>query len=76
VSTKANGFYRENYGLIGPLEFNAQGIGLQSNDIAQTKSQSGNTVTSSNFREDVTTDGFLNSGDIGLVKSKSGTALP
>ena len=49
---------------------------VNSGDIAQTKSQSGNTVTSSNFREDVTTDGFLNSGDIGLVKSKSGTALP
>lgn len=49
---------------------------VNSGDIAQTKSQSGNTVTISNFREDVTTDGFLNSGDIALVKSKAGTALP
>ena len=49
---------------------------VNSGDIAQTKSQSGATVTISNFREDVTTDGFLNSGDIALVKSKSGTALP
>ncbi len=49
---------------------------VNSGDISQTKSQSGNTVTSSNFREDVTTDGSINSGDISLVKSKSGTALP
>ena len=30
----------------------------------------------SNFREDVNLDGSINSADIGLVKSKSGTALP
>jgi hypothetical protein len=47
-----------------------------SGDIAQTKSQSGQFLTSSNFREDVTVDGNLNSGDIALVKSKSGTAVP
>lgn len=40
------------------------------------KSQSGAAVTNSNFREDVTADGFINSADISLVKSKSGTALP
>jgi hypothetical protein len=49
---------------------------VNSTDIAQTKSQSGQLVTSSNFREDVTVDGNLNSTDIALVKSKSGTALP
>jgi hypothetical protein len=49
---------------------------VNSADIAQTKSQSGQAVTSSNFREDVTVDGTLNSSDIALVKSKSGTALP
>ena len=49
---------------------------VNSADISQTKSQSGQPVTSANFREDVNTDGFLNSGDISLVKSKSGTALP
>ncbi|MEY2546647.1 MAG: hypothetical protein QOG48_1764, partial [Verrucomicrobiota bacterium] len=47
-----------------------------STDIAQTKSQSGQLVTGSNFREDVTFDGNINSTDIALVKSKSGTALP
>jgi hypothetical protein len=54
---------------------NADGF-VNSGDIAQTKSQSGQFVSSSNFREDVTADGNLNSGDIALVKSKSGTALP
>jgi hypothetical protein len=49
---------------------------VNSTDIAQTKSQSGQLVTASNFREDVTFDGNVNSTDIALVKSKSGTALP
>jgi hypothetical protein len=49
---------------------------VNSADIGQTKSQSGQSVNGSNFREDVNADGFLNSADIGLVKSKSGTALP
>ena len=45
-------------------------------DVSQTKSQSGNAVTSSNFREDVNVDGFIDAIDVSLVKSKSGTALP
>jgi uncharacterized delta-60 repeat protein len=49
---------------------------VNSADISQTKSQSGNAVTAGNFREDVNADGFINSADISLVKSKSGTALP
>ncbi len=49
---------------------------VNAGDIGQTKSQSGNAVTASNFREDVTVDGSINAGDIGLVKSKSGTGLP
>ncbi len=49
---------------------------VNSADVGQTKSESGNVVTSANFREDVNVDGDLNSGDVGLVKSKSGTALP
>lgn len=49
---------------------------VNSADISQTKSQSGQTVGESNFREDVNTDGFINSADISSVKSKSGTALP
>ncbi len=49
---------------------------VNSADITQTKSRSGQAVSSTNFRSDVTVDGNLNSADISLVKSKSGTALP
>jgi hypothetical protein len=49
---------------------------VNSSDIAQTQSQSGQPVTSFNFREDVTVNGSINSSDIALVQSKSGTALP
>jgi hypothetical protein len=59
--------------LLG--DTNADGF-VNSADISQTKSQSGQPVGASNFREDLNTDSFLNSADISLVKSKSGTALP
>ena len=49
---------------------------VNSSDISQTKSQSGQAVTASNFRQDVAVSGSINSSDISLVKSKSGTALP
>lgn len=49
---------------------------VNSADISQTKSQSGQPLSVNNFREDVTADGNLNSADISIVKSKSGTALP
>jgi hypothetical protein len=49
---------------------------VNSSDIAQTQSQSGQPVTSSNFREDVTVNGLINSSDVAFVQSKSGTALP
>ncbi len=59
--------------LIGDTNSDAS---VNSGDVGQTKSESGNTVTGANFREDVNADGDINSGDVGLVKSKSGTALP
>jgi hypothetical protein len=49
---------------------------VNSSDIAQTQSQSGQPVTSDNFREDVTVNGLINSSDIAVVQSRSGTALP
>ena len=49
---------------------------VNSSDISQTKSQSGQAVSASNFRQDVTANGSINSSDISLVKSRSGTALP
>ena len=49
---------------------------VNSSDVSQTKSRSGQTISTTNFRSDVTVDGTLNSSDVSLVKSKSGTALP
>ena len=48
---------------------------VDSVDTSQTKSQSGNAVTGSNYREDVNVDGFIDAVDLSLVKSKSGTSL-
>jgi hypothetical protein len=59
--------------LIGDV--NASGR-VDSGDVSSTKQQSGQSVTASNFREDVNTDGFINSADSSLVSFKSGTALP
>jgi hypothetical protein len=49
---------------------------VNASDVTQTKAQSGSPVTSANFREDVTVNGSIGSGDISLVKSKSGNGLP
>ena len=49
---------------------------VNSSDISQAKSQSGQAVTGANFRQDVTVNGSINSSDISLVKSQSGTGLP
>jgi hypothetical protein len=59
--------------LIGDTTGNGA---VNSSDIAQTQSQSGQSVTASNFREDVTVNGLINSSDIATVQSKSGTGLP
>src|SRR2546430_9362586 len=59
--------------LVGDTTANGT---VNSSDIAQTQSQSGQPVTVDNFREDVTVNGSINSSDIALVQSQSGTALP
>jgi hypothetical protein len=59
--------------LLGDV--NGNGF-VNSADISQAKSLSGEPVSASNYRSDINEDGFLNSADIALVKSKSGTALP
>ena len=64
-------------GTMGVLLGDTTGDGsVNSADISQTKSRSGQVVGGGNFRSDVTVDGSLNSADISFVKSKSGTALP
>jgi hypothetical protein len=58
--------------LVGDTTGNGS---VNSSDISQTQSQSGQPVTSDNFREDVTANGLINSSDIALVQSKSGTSV-
>ncbi len=59
--------------LVGDTNGNGS---VNAGDIGQTKAQSGQTTTGSNFRTDVNASGAISAADIGLVKSKSGTSLP
>jgi hypothetical protein len=59
--------------LIGDVNGNAV---VNASDVSLTKSQVGNPVTSSNFREDVNANGTISATDVALVKSEVGTALP
>jgi arylsulfate sulfotransferase len=62
---------------VSILQGDTTGNGIvNSSDISQTQSQSGQPVTGANFREDVTASGQINSSDINFVQSKSGSALP
>lgn len=49
---------------------------VNSSDVSQTKTQSGLTVTSANFRADLNVNGQINGSDVSFVKSKSGNAIP
>lgn len=61
---------------VGILTGDTNGDGMvNSADIAQTKSKSGQSVDGTNFRTDVNVDNTLNSADIALVKSRSGTGF-
>jgi len=59
--------------LVGDTTANGA---VNSSDISQTQSQSGQLLTADNFREDVTVNGVINSSDISLVQSMSGNGLP
>jgi hypothetical protein len=59
--------------LVGDVNGNAV---VNASDVSLTKSQVGQTVTSSNFREDVNVNGTISATDVALVKSEVGTALP
>jgi fibronectin-binding autotransporter adhesin len=61
---------------VGLLLGDTTGNGfVNSSDIAQTQSQSGQPLSASNFREDVNVNGQINSTDISVVQAQSGTAL-
>jgi glucose/arabinose dehydrogenase len=62
---------------MGVLAGDATANGMvNSSDISEVQSQSGQLVTANNFRDDVTVNGTINSSDISLVQSQSGMALP
>jgi hypothetical protein len=62
---------------MGVLLGDTNGNGfVNATDIGQTKAQSGQPVTSGNFRTDVNFNGAINATDIGQVKAQSGTQLP
>jgi hypothetical protein len=59
--------------LIGNVYENGS---VNAYDVGLDKSQVGQPVTMSNFREDVNVNGPISATDVALVKSKVGTALP
>ena len=48
---------------------------VNSSDVSEAKSKSGESINGENFRADVTGNGLLNVSDIAVVKSNSGTGL-
>jgi autotransporter-associated beta strand protein len=59
--------------LIGDVNANRV---VNATDVAQTKAQVGQPVTTSNFRADVNPNGIINASDVIHVKGLSGTFLP
>ncbi len=59
--------------LVGDVNGNAA---VNASDVSLTKSQVGQAVSNSNFREDVNANGTISATDVALVKSDVGTALP
>jgi subtilisin-like proprotein convertase family protein len=59
--------------LVGDTNGNRS---VNSTDVGQTKTQSGQPVSMSNFRSDVVANGMLNATDISTVKTRAGGVLP
>jgi hypothetical protein len=59
--------------LLGDV--NANGL-VNSTDTSVTRSQSGQSVTITNFRMDINANGLINSTDASIVQAQSGTGLP
>jgi hypothetical protein len=58
--------------LIGDTNGNGT---VNATDVAQTKGQVGQPVTSSNFRTDVNASGIISSTDVAIVKAHSGESI-
>jgi hypothetical protein len=62
---------------MGVLAGDVGGNGVtNSSDVSLTKSQVGQAVTGTNFREDTTLNGAINASDVSFVKAGTGTGLP
>jgi hypothetical protein len=62
---------------MGVLAGDATANGMvNSSDISEVQSQSGQLAGANNFRDDATLNGMINSSDISLAQSQSGMALP
>jgi Dockerin type I domain len=59
--------------LVGDVNGNAV---VNASDVSLTKSQVGQAVGGSNFREDVNANGTISATDVAQVKANVGTALP
>src|SRR5467141_3576036 len=59
--------------LVGDVNGNAV---VNASDVSLTKSQVGQPVSGSNFREDVNANGTISATDVAIVKARVGTALP
>jgi hypothetical protein len=49
---------------------------VNSNDVKRIKTQLGQPVTTTNFQEDINTNGSIGDSDIALAKSKIGSGIP
>jgi hypothetical protein len=62
---------------LGLLLGDVDGDGIVNNaDGNQIKADRGQTTDSSNFREDINTNGRIDAGDLAIVKAQRGTMLP
>jgi hypothetical protein len=59
--------------LVGDVNGNAA---VNASDVGLTKSQAGQVVSGSNFREDVNANGTISATDVAQVKANVGTSLP
>ena len=59
--------------LIGDTNGNKT---VNASDVAQTKGQSGLSVTAANFRTDVNASGTITASDIAQVKANAGHTVP
>jgi N-acetylneuraminic acid mutarotase len=59
--------------LVGDVNGNAA---VNASDVGLTKSQVGQAVSGSNFREDVNANGTISATDVAQVKANVGTSLP